>query len=168
MLDAFYQKFIHNFFKAKELCKKYGMTLDCNVVRKAEKLFPRYCQGKLCLTPEGKISICHSVSSPREAAYQKVVYGEVRNGQLAFDTGKFKSFIDKENFLLPRCHSCIARWHCAGGCMMYRMNYNEKQFEAVCRFTAYAIAEILLKRLDASFKKEQGQSIGQLLGITNI
>ena len=167
-LDAFYQKFIHNFFKAKELCKKYGMTLDCNVVRKAEKLFPRYCQGKLCLTPEGKISICHSVSSPREAAYQKVVYGEIRNGQLAFDTGKFKSFIDKGNFLLPRCHSCIARWHCAGGCMMYRMNYNEEQFEAVCRFTAYAITEILLKRLDASFKKEQGQSIRQLLGITNI
>lgn len=50
---------------------------------------------------------------------------------------------------------------------MYRMNYDDKQFEAVCRFTAHTIAEILLKRLDASFKQEQGQSIEQLLEITN-
>lgn len=166
-MNIFYQKFTRNFFKAKDLCEKHGVTLDCNVVRKAEKLFPRYCQGKLCLTPEGKISICHSVSSPLENAYRKVVYGEVRDGQLFFDTDKFKSFIDERNFLLPRCRSCIARWHCAGGCMMYRMNYNENQFEAVCRFTAYTIAEILLKRLDASFRQDQGQSIKQLLDIKN-
>lgn len=63
-LDVFYEKFAKHFFAAKERCGKAGITLDCNVVRKAEKLFPRYCQGKLCLTPEGKISICHSVSSP--------------------------------------------------------------------------------------------------------
>lgn len=166
-LDAFYQEFAPNFFHAKELCSRYGITLDCNVIRKGEKLFPRYCQGKLCLTPEGKISVCHSISSPREDAYPKVVYGEISNGMLHFDTDKFKTFIDPKTFLLPRCHACIARWHCAGGCLMYRMNYDDKQFEAVCRFTAHTIAEILLKRLDASFKQEQGQSIEQLLEITN-
>lgn len=166
-LDAFYQKFAPNFFHAKELCSRYGITLDCNVIRKGEKLFPRYCQGKLCLTPEGKISVCHSISSPREDAYPKVVYGEISSGVLHFDTDKFKTFIDPKTFLLPRCHACIARWHCAGGCLMYRMNYDDKQFEAVCRFTAHTIAEILLKRLDASFKQEQGQSIEQLLEITN-
>lgn len=166
-LDAFYKKFAPNFFHAKELCGQYGITLDCNMVRKGEKLFPRYCQGKLCLTPEGKISVCHSISSPREAAYPKVVYGEVRDGQLSFDTDKFKTFIDPKNFLLPRCHACIARWHCAGGCLMYRINYDGKQFEAVCRFTAHTIAEILLKRLDAGFRQDQGQSIEQLLKLTN-
>lgn len=164
-LEAFYRKFTRNFFVAKETSSKYGITLDCNIVRKAEKLFPRYCQGKLCLTPEGKISICHSVSSPREIAYPKVVYGEINNGRLIFDTDKFKSFIDERTYLLPQCHSCIARWHCAGGCMMYRMNYSETQFKTVCQFTSYAIAEILLKRLDASYKHEHGQSIQQLLDL---
>lgn len=166
-LEAFYRKFARNFFIAKEISCKYGITLDCNIVRKSEKLFPRYCQGKLCLTPEGKISICHSVSSPKEEAYPKVIYGEINNERLIFDTKRFKSFIDERTYLLPQCQSCIARWHCAGGCMMYRMNYSEAQFKTVCQFTAYTIAEILLKRLDASYRHEQGQSIQQLLDLNS-
>lgn len=162
-LDLFYQKFAKHFFAAKERCGKEGITLDCNVVRKAEKLFPRYCQGKLCLTPEGKISICHSVSSPREGAYSQVIYGEVQDGQLYFDTDKFQTFIDPHRFLLPQCHSCIARWHCAGGCMMYRMNYNEAQMNAVCRFTSRTITTLLLNRLDMKFREEQGSDIKELL-----
>lgn len=162
-LDAFYKKFADNFFPAKDLCARYGITLDCNIIRKMEKLFPRYCQGKLCLTPNGKISICHSVSSPKEAAFHKVVYGEVADGHLYFDTDKFHTFIDNNNFLLPRCHSCIARWHCAGGCMMYRMNYDEEKMMAVCRFTSRMISSILLKRLDTIFSEEEGISIKELL-----
>lgn len=162
-LDAFYKKFADNFFPAKDLCARYGITLDCNIIRKMEKLFPRYCQGKLCLTPNGKISICHSVSSPKEAAFHKVVYGEVADGHLYFDTDKFHTFIDNNNFLLPRCHSCIARWHCAGGCMMYRMNYDEEKMMAVCRFTSRMISSILLKRLDTIFREEEGISIKELL-----
>lgn len=166
-LDAFYKKFADNFFSAKEMCAKYGITLDCNIIRKMEKLFPRYCQGKLCLTPDGKISICHSVSSPKEAAFQKVVYGEVADGHLYFDTDKFHTFIDSNNFLLPRCYSCVARWHCAGGCMMYRMNYDEEKMMAVCRFTSHMISLILLKRLDTISKEEQGISIKELLETIN-
>jgi sulfatase maturation enzyme AslB (radical SAM superfamily) len=81
-LNSFYKKFIVHFFEARAICHKNGMTLDCNVIRKFEGLFFRYCQGKLCLTPEGKISVCHSISSSHEQGYSRVIYGEVRNGTI--------------------------------------------------------------------------------------
>lgn len=162
-LDAFYHRFARNFFVAKKHCGQNKITLDCNIVRKAEKLFPRYCQGKLCLTPEGKISICHSISSPLESAYSEAIYGEVKDGKLHVDKEKFKGFINKDNFLLDACSSCIARWHCAGGCLMYRKNYNPTQFEAVCRFTRQMIGTILLEKLDLSYRESCGQNIEDLI-----
>lgn len=47
--------------------------------------------------------------------------------------------------------------------MMYRINYNEDKMMAVCRFTSHMISSILLKRLDAIFREEQGISIKELL-----
>ena len=62
-VDRFYADFMHEFFSAKELAGQYRITLDCNAVRKFEGFFPRYCQGKLCITPDAEISICHRISS---------------------------------------------------------------------------------------------------------
>lgn len=162
-LESFYKKFAKRFFVAKELGRQYGITLDSNVIRKAEKLFPRYCQGKLSLTPEGKISICHTISSPLETAYSDAVYGEVNGGKVLFDKGKFSNFINKDNYLLEECSACIARWHCAGGCMMYRRNYSRSYFKVVCQFTRYMIGTIFLKRLDVNYQETCGQSIEQLI-----
>lgn len=163
-LDTFYDKFLINFFRAKNKCQEHCITLDCNVIRKAEKLFPRYCQGKLALTPEGKFSICHSVSSPLESAYDKVIYGEImQDGSVLFNEEKFSDLINPNNFLLPHCEECIARWHCAGGCLMYRNNYDDHSFDAVCRFTSKAIAEILLRRLNLSYQKEENADIETLI-----
>ena len=162
-LERFYKQFAKRFFVAKELGLQYGITLDCNVIRKAEKIFPRYCQGKLCLTPDGKISICHTISSPLETGYHDAIYGEVNGGKVLFDKNKFLKFINKENFLLEECSTCIARWHCAGGCMMYRRNYSGSYFNVVCKFTRYMIGAIFLKRLDVNYQETCGQSIEQLI-----
>lgn len=156
-LNSFYKKFIIHFFEARAVCHKNGMTLDCNVIRKFEGLFPRYCQGKLCLTPEGKISICHSISSPHEQGYDRVIYGEVKNDAICFDEGKFTSLIDEN--LLPECHSCIAKWHCGGGCLMYKQNYSSEQFEAVCQFTRSVIKDLIIKRLDLQYQEHFDMSL---------
>lgn len=158
-LDDFYGKFIKYFFDAKAICHKNRITLDCNIIRKFENLFPRYCQGKLCLTPEGKISVCHSISSPKEAGYDSVIYGEIKDGTVIFDTDKFKSLIDRKNFLLPECYSCIAKWHCGGGCLMYKYNYNEEQFKSVCLFTQNIIKELILIRLDSQYRENMNVSL---------
>lgn len=162
-LQDFYNRFERNFFKAKEVCLCHNITLDCNLIRKAEKLFPRYCQGKLCLTPNGKISICHSISSPLEAAFPDVIYGEVTDVEVVFDINKYKALICKDNYLLDGCKSCIARWHCAGGCLMYKKNYDKAHFNTVCHFTRRMIGSILLKRLDATYKEKHNFGIEELI-----
>jgi radical SAM protein with 4Fe4S-binding SPASM domain len=156
-LNSFYEKFTKRFFEARAICYKNGMTLDCNIIRKFEGLFPRYCQGKLCLTPEGKISVCHSISSPDEQGYSTVIYGKVNGGVIAFNEGKFTSLIHDN--LLPECHSCIAKWHCGGGCLMYKHNYTKEQFEAVCQFTRSVIKELIIKRLDQQCQEHFDMSL---------
>ena len=159
-LNDFYNSFIKHFFNARRLSHQHNMTLDCNIIRKFDGLFPRYCQGKLCLTPEGKISICHSISSPREKGYDTVIYGEVNNeGQLVFDIEKFASLIVKENNLKEACSFCIAKWHCGGGCLMYRENYDDQMFESVCTFTRNIIRDMILSRLDYQYRENFGTSL---------
>lgn len=159
-LNKFYKDFTAYFFKARQLSHQHGMTLDCNIIRKFENLFPRYCQGKLCLTPEGKISVCHSISSPKEKGYESVIYGEVTNdGQIAFDQQKFSSLIAAENNLNENCDSCIAKWHCGGGCLMYRENYTGKMFKSVCIFTQNIIRDMILNRLDFQYRENYGISL---------
>lgn len=152
-LDAFYRSFEDNFFKAKLFCGRHRITLDCNIVRHAEKLFPRYCQGKLCLVPGGDISMCHTVSSPSEHDYDSMIYGKVSDGRVIFDEEKFKPLVNKDNYLMDECTSCIARWHCAGGCMMYRRNYSNDKMQAVCRFTRNMMARILMIRIDSHYRR---------------
>ena len=163
MLDVFYQRFEEYFFKAKRLCGAYHITLDCNIVRRAEKIFPRYCQGKLCLVPNGDISICHTVSSPKEMAYEDAIYGKVTKDSIVFDELKFRNLIDASQYLLSECQSCIAKWHCAGGCMMYRRNYDKEKFRAVCHFTQKMIGKILLAKLDTAYKERHHIGIKELL-----
>lgn len=163
VLDTFYHNFVEHFFRAKKLSGEHRITLDCNVVRKVEKLFPRYCQGKLCLTPNGTFSICHTVSSPKEKAYDDFVYGRLTDEGPVFDEHKFQRLIDVEHILLPDCAACIARWHCAGGCLMYRRNYDQKKFRAVCRFTQKMTGTILLAKLDAAYQEMHHHGIDKLL-----
>jgi len=156
-LHNFYENFIENFFKARHLAHRHGITLDCNLVRKFQDIFPRYCQGKLCLTPEGKISICHSISSPAEKGYDSAIYGYVNeHGQLIFDEKNFSTLIARENNLNENCASCIAKWHCGGGCLMYRKNYTEGMFAAYCNFTRNIIKKMLLDRLDCWHRENYG------------
>lgn len=160
-LDAFFHDFENNFFKAKMFCGQHNMTLDCNQIRHAQKLFARYCQGQLCLVPNGDISMCHTVSSPEEKGYDDMIYGKVEEDRLVFDEDKFKALVNRDNFMREECESCIAKWHCSGGCMMFRRNYDSAKMKAVCRFTQRMITRILLLRLE-HYRHLKRQSISQL------
>lgn len=168
-LNKFYENFTEYFFKARRLSHQHDMTLDCNIIRKFESLFPRYCQGKLCLTPEGKISVCHSISSPKEKGYESVIYGEVTDdGQIVFDQQRFSALIATENNLNENCTSCIAKWHCGGGCLMYRENYTGKMFESVCTFTQNIIRDMILSRLNYQYRENYDMSLKEyVLNIYN-
>lgn len=160
-LDLFYDKFIDNFFEAKQLCGKHNITLDCNAIRHMEKLFPRYCQGKLALVPNGDISVCHTVSSSLEENYKQYIYGCVTDDDVVFDVQKFQSLVGSN--LLEECSSCIARWHCGGGCLMYRTRYEKAKMEVVCRFTRRMAATVLFAKIDIEYQHRHGKSICEFI-----
>lgn len=164
-LDAFFQSFENHFFKAKLLAIQNGMTLDCDAVRHAQKLFARYCQGQLCLVPNGDISICHTVSSPEEKGYDDMIYGKIEDHGPVFDEDKFQALVNRDNFMREECASCIAKWHCSGGCMMFRRNYDPEKLETLCRFTQHMTTRILLMRLEFN-QREKKKSIEQLHKLT--
>ena len=162
-LRAFYHSFADNFFNARALSGQHNITLDCNAIRHAQKIFPRYCEGKLCLVPNGDISMCHTVSSPKETHYNDFTYGDVHDGMVKFDMAVFSRLVNSDNYLMDRCHDCIARWHCAGGCMMCRLNYNADKMSAVCDFTADMTTRLLLHRLDEAMRRKYNKSIEEML-----
>ncbi len=159
----FYQTFLDGFFKVRQKAHAHGMTFDCNMIRKFEGLYPRYCQGKLCLTPEGKISVCHSISSPKEKDYEKVIYGDIHDGKVRFDRTKFASLIAPQANFTAGCYDCIAKWHCGGGCLMYRANYDNRQMELFCDFTRNMVIRLLLLRLDIQYRENMGLSLEEFL-----
>ncbi len=161
--EWFYRTFLDNFFKAREKAHSLGMTFDCNMIRKFEGLYPRYCQGKLCLTPEGKISVCHSISSPKEKGYDSVIYGEVVGGKVRFDHEKFSLLVSPRANFTVACDDCIAKWHCGGGCLMYRAHYDEGQMEFFCNFTRNMVIRMLLMRLDIQYRNNLGVSLDDFL-----
>lgn len=160
-LDNFFKNFEDQFFEAREFCVEHNTTLDCNMVRHAQKLFARYCQGQLCLVPNGDISMCHTVSSPEEKNYDDMIYGHVEDGGPIFDEAKFKALVTRDNFMRKECESCIAKWHCSGGCMLFRRNYDSAKMEAVCRFTQHMTTRILRMKLEYH-QQQKRRSISHL------
>jgi radical SAM protein with 4Fe4S-binding SPASM domain len=148
-LKAFYDAFIDNYFKAHRLSRSRNCGLNCTMRVKYENTGERYCQGKLCLTPLGSVSICHSVSSPKEAAFEKCSYGLVKEGnEPEFDLEKFEALINTNANSYPECKNCFARLHCGGGCLIYRNNYSPEMFEGVCYYTRQFVKRMQLNILN--------------------
>ena len=78
---------------------------------------------------------------------------------------KFSALVDHGHFMHEECHSCIAKWHCSGGCMMFRRNYDNQKMQAVCRFTQRMTIRILLARLEHQ-RQQQRRSLSQLHKLT--
>jgi uncharacterized protein len=159
-LKKFHDSFIENYFKAHKLSRSRNCGLNCMMREISVSINERYCPGQLCLTPESTISICHSVSSPKEAAFERCNYGIVRPGETPeFDMKKFAALINKNVHSYQECRSCFARWHCGGGCLIYRNNYSPEMFEGICYFTREFVKRMLLNRLETEYLETHNKSL---------
>lgn len=147
-LEKFYDTFIDNYLKAAQYAIQNGIRLSCEVTRKFYGLFDRYCAGKLCLTPDAKITICHSISSKNEKGFEDVVYGHIDQDNVFLDKKKYLNAVKyKDRIRSNDCNACIARWHCGGGCLMYRNNYNKDEFQIYCQYMRKFITILIMYKL---------------------
>lgn len=146
-LKEFYSLYLDNFFKAKSLAQANGKLVTCRIYKNVSSLLERGCPSKLALTPQGDISICYCVSSPREASYAKRVFGKVTADGVEIDDKRFSEIhgIDVHSF--EKCQHCFAKWHCGGGCMCPNDNYDDAHLEEVCRFTRNMVIRSLLEKI---------------------
>lgn len=145
----FYDNYIRHFLAARELGKTLGIDVGCATLRNLDLIVDRYCAGEFCLTPDGALTICHQVSSPREKDFDDFVYGRVGvDGSLDIDREKFLRL--KSRYTVydnPRCNHCDVRWTCGGGCTQQRRQYTDDILDITCRAERRLTTAFLLERL---------------------
>lgn len=153
-LGAFYDKYIYHFFRTRTKAEAVHKNITCRIFKNIDSLLERGCPSKLALTPQGELSICYCVSSPKEKMYAQRVYGNVDANGVRIDEEKFKRINGINVHSYPKCEACFAKWHCAGGCMCPNDLYNAEHLEEVCRFTKEIIRRTLFLRMEKQCKSE--------------
>lgn len=161
-LEKYYDTFINEYYKAKELARGYGITLESIAVETLSMIRDRTCEGKIVLTPMGTVSSCARVSSPKEELYDEYTYGAVKDGRLTFDEEKFRSILNTSNiYTQEMCRDCYARWNCGGGCRLFHHSFRPEFEEVRCNFMRKALKRELINVLSDKFRQNTGRELDQ-------
>lgn len=148
VMRKFYEDFTSNFFRAEELGKECGIEVYVLASKYINMLIEHYCGGEMCLNPQGTITICHRISSPREEGYSDFVYGSIdEDGNVIFDRDRFIELVSHDIKANPKCERCFVKWHCGGGCLAQSKIYGKDQLDIICEWTRSFSKEIILRRL---------------------
>lgn len=146
-LDRFYSDFIEKYFQAVALGKTYDMVIGNTIFNNVDALKERNCLGKLVLTPEGCLTACSRISSPKENHFSTFEYGRVTSTQIDIDKNKYDYLMNLNVQHYPECAACIAKWHCSGGCLLARLSYSPDAEAAYCRLMQRMTAETLERKM---------------------
>lgn len=159
-IHDFYDSFYDNYLAAKKIAKETNINLRFTFDDALRDNVMRHCPGKFCLTPQGTISICHLVSSPKEERYAKCIYGLVgNNGRVQLNESQFKQLYNNNLFSSRKCDKCFARWSCGGECMTRNDTYPPEYMKEVCSFNRRFIRHLLIERIEQSVLEETGQTL---------
>lgn len=147
-LREFYDDYTDNFYAARRQAARYNMTLSSIKYHNLELIKSRACAGGFDLTPQGRISVCFFVSSPKEPLFDDFIYGEVADGKVHFDEEKFHRMVSFSSNSQSRCRNCFIRWHCGGGCLFHSKSYTGEQMAAMCDFQRKFSLTALLEKIN--------------------
>lgn len=163
-LDAYYNTFLTGFKRAKALAAGYGIRLGSIAAETLSIVRDRTCQGKLVLTPTGKISTCARVSSPKESEFTHYIVGEATESGYSADDAKLAAILGECNiYSQPECRECYARWNCGGGCRLFNQSFAEDFRLARCNFMRKGLRLQLLEILAANYAKATGKSLNDMV-----
>ena len=146
-LDEFYLDFEKHLFDAQALGKSYGITIGNTIINNVNTCKERACLGKLVATPYGDITACSRISSSKEAYFDKFVYGHINANSVNINNEIINDILDKNVIKYPECSSCIAKWHCSGGCLLARYNLPKEYFKCYCRFMRRMVVHSLKQQV---------------------
>lgn len=148
----FYKQYTDNFFEAHDYAAQHGLLLDCSAYRNFNLLIERFCPGDNTITPDGEISVCSRIGAPQDLGYQDSIYGKISaDGTVDIDRSKFDRLIRLNVHHYPKCKTCFAKWHCAGGCMIHKYTYGEDIQNEICEYTRNFTRRMLLRNIDKEY-----------------
>lgn len=160
----FYNQYLNNFFEAHDYAAEHGLLLDCSAYRNFNMLIQRFCPGDNTLTAYGEISVCSRIGAPADLGYKDSIYGKFNpDGTVDINREKFNNLIGLNVYHYPKCKSCWAKWHCAGGCMVHKYTYNDSIRNEICEYMRNFTKRMLLRNLDKEYKKNFGKSLNELI-----
>ena len=163
-LENYYNAFLENYWKAKQIAGQKGVTLESVAVETLSMIRDRTCEGKIVLTPMGTISSCARVSSPLEELYEDYVFGKVEDTEIQFDQQRFENIISQSNiYSEPMCADCYAKWNCGGGCRLFHHSFDERYEKIRCNFIRKALKRQLIDMIGSSFKQSTGGDLNAFI-----
>jgi len=144
--DEFYKEYSASFMEARRLSTEHGIDLNNSITHSFEGIRTRFCNGEFCITPSSEIVSCHRISSDREESFESFKYGKVTH-DLEIDTELLNRVLEISERKGTHCSNCFAKWHCAGGCAMYRAISTEKEQLSYCTFVRDTMTSLLEERL---------------------
>jgi len=145
----FFNSYLESFKKAKEIAVLNDLFIKNSITHSFSRIRSRFCNGELCITPHSDIVACHRISSKKEAHYKDLKIGKVTNFiEIDFNSQtEVLSFFEEKKL---ECATCFAKWHCGGGCPMFRITSTEKEFSAYCNFVRKTIKLQLEEKIQYS------------------
>ncbi len=143
-LRTFYDSFFQNYQLCKQIAREANINLRFTFDDALSDITIRHCPGKFAITPQGTISVCHLVSSPKEERYTDCIYGEITDqGTVVINQQKFDELYARNVFAYADCAQCFAKFICGGECLTRRSTYPKDFMEEVCRFNRKCILQLL-------------------------
>ena len=164
-LGCFYDNFYNNYIEAKQIAKDKHVPLRFTFDDELSDVTIRHCPGKFCITPQGTISVCHLVSSPKEERYKECIYGKIEGGTLEIDKNRFNQLYSITLFSYDRCRDCFAKFSCGGECLTRNTIYPADYMQKVCNFNRKFVLHQLLEKIEENIYEESGLTLEEYVKV---
>lgn len=145
-LREFYREFAERIFTAIDHGRALGIEIGNTLVNNVSVCKTRSCLGKLVLTPHGSLTACSRIASPADAHYQDFIFGRIGlQEEILIDHDRYETIMQSANCHLDECSSCIAKYHCSGGCLLARKQLDDAQLQAYCEFNRDIVVRKIMK-----------------------
>lgn len=158
-LECFYDNFYNNYIEAKQIARDKHVPLRFTFDDALRDVTIRHCPGKFCITPQGTISVCHLVSSPKEERYKECIYGKIEGETLEIDKSHFNQLYSINLFSYDRCRDCFAKFSCGGECLTRNTIYPADYMQKVCNFNRKFVLHQLLEKIEENIYEESGLTL---------
>lgn len=149
-----YGEFCRTFYKefsvARATAIESGLEFTTMILRNMDFSIDRSCEGDFCVTPEGRIFVCHRLALPSESVRETdtCAFGRIESGMVYIDEDRYLSLTNHSVSERDECRYCFAKFNCGGGCIARNLSESEESKRHFCLLTRSLLLDELIRRFN--------------------